>query len=61
MFNFPNKTEQKMWNLMRLGLLELQTGKYLVIKEITKKSDEFRAARTKLPSYPHNWSPDHKR
>ena len=32
MFNSPNKTAQKMCNLMRLGLYELQTSKSLVIK-----------------------------
>jgi hypothetical protein len=36
MFNFPYKTAQKMWNLMRLGLHEPQTRKYPVIKETAK-------------------------
>lgn len=40
MFSSPNETEQKMWNLMRLGLHELETGKYLVIKEIAPNPKE---------------------
>jgi len=51
MFNFPNKTAQKMWNSMRLGLHEPQTRKYLVIKETakTKRRIQRRPSQITLP------------
>jgi hypothetical protein len=54
MFNFPNKTAQKMWNLIRLGLHDLQTPQDLVIKE-NHKNKTANSGRHEL-----NYLPDPK-
>jgi hypothetical protein len=51
MSSFPNKTAQKMWNLIRLGLHELQTPQDLVIKE-RHKNKTANSARHELNYLP---------
>jgi hypothetical protein len=51
MSSFPNKTAQKMWNLIRLGLHELQTPQDLVIKE-KHKNKTANSARHELNYLP---------